>query len=245
MKKFIAVTILLSVIPFALFSQRTKDALYLKNGSIIYGRLVEVDSDKYKIRTSDGSFFVYGADEVEKYVESEKDTRYFEGRKVGGFTFSLEGGLLLGAQNSNPPAPFSFNFLGGITIDKLHVISAGSGVEFIQSPFTPFFAEYKYIVRDKKTSPFLFIRAGGLFSMGGDEENATTDIYSNGPKDYKGGPSFTMGSGISWAKEDYETYLSFAYRHAETSFSRREYNRGIVTYENMLNRLEIKFGFKF
>jgi hypothetical protein len=96
-----------------------------------------------------------------------------------------------------------------------------------------------------KTSPFLFVRAGGLLSMGGDEENVNYDIYSSGPKDYKGGPSFTLGSGISWARPDHETYLSFAYRHARTSYSRKEYNRGIVTYENTLNRLEIKFGFKF
>ena len=39
---------------------------------------------------------------------------------------------------------------------------------------------------------------------------------------YKGGGSFTFGTGISWAKEDYETYLSFAYRYAHTSYTQKD-----------------------
>jgi hypothetical protein len=54
-----------------------------------------------------------------------------------------------------------------------------------------------------------------------------------------------VGTGISWAKEDMETYLSFAYRYAQTSYKQNNYNDIIYTYKNNYNRLEIKFGFKF
>lgn len=43
------------------------DILYLKNGSMIRGTIIELVPDKtVKIRTSDGSVFVYKMDEVEK-----------------------------------------------------------------------------------------------------------------------------------------------------------------------------------
>lgn len=50
----------------------TRDVVYLKNGSIIKGELVEVIPDEQvKIKTSDGSLFVYKMSEVSK-IEKEK-----------------------------------------------------------------------------------------------------------------------------------------------------------------------------
>jgi hypothetical protein len=81
--------------------------------------------------------------------------------------------------------------------------------------------------------------------MGG-EDNPPSSYYNEyQPYNYKGGATFALGSGISWSKEDYETYLSFAYRYAHTSYQQKEYNRGVITYESNLNRLELKFGFRF
>jgi len=50
-------------------STKTKDALYLKNGSVIYGKLLEISENRYKIQTSDGSLFNYSSDEVDKFLK--------------------------------------------------------------------------------------------------------------------------------------------------------------------------------
>ena len=73
---------------------------------------------------------------------------------------------------------------------------------------------------DRKTAPFIFFRGGTLFHTGGDDENDNYNQYYY-PKDYRGGASLAIGTGISWAKEDLETYLSFAYRYAQTSYKQR------------------------
>jgi len=92
----------------------------------------------------------------------------------------------------------------------------------------------------------MFFRGGGLLHLAKDEERSgTTYPQYNYQTDYKGGVSLAIGAGISWAKENYETNLSFAYRYAHTSYVLNEYNRGDVTYSNNFNRLEIKFGYKF
>lgn len=224
------------------FSQRTKDALFLKNGSVIYGQLLEADSENYKIRSSDGSIFVFPVSDVEKFSKSEPQ---YDGRKQQGFTFALESGVLVGASGSGPAAPFSFNFLMGATVNTNNIISLGSGVEFIERSYTPFFAEYTRIINNRKTSPFVFFRGGAVVPLGDSGEEDQPDYYGYGPKDYKGGLSLTAGTGISWSKPDYETYLSFAYRYVHTGYERREGTRGNVIYNFGMNRLEIKFGFKF
>jgi hypothetical protein len=241
MKKLQLIIILLVIILLPVSSQKSIDALYLKNGSIIYGKLVEISENQYKMQTSDGSQFIYPLSDVEKYV---KESPVFAGRKTEGFGFGLEAGFLVGAQNSNYDAPFSFNILGSYAVKTKYIVSLGSGVEFIGVPFSPVFLELKYLLKEKKTTPFFFARSGALIHLGGDDDG---DNYNNNydKKNFKGGFSAALGTGVSWAKEDIEPYLSFAYRYAATSYEQRNYNEEDATYKNSYNRLEIKFGFRF
>lgn len=241
MKKNFLLLILLTIITLPLSAQRIKDALYLRNGSIIYGKLLEISDNKYRIQTSDGSLFNFSSDEVDRFI---KETPRFEGRKTSGAGFALETGLLIGSQNSDFDAPFSFNIIVSYTAMTRNIVGIGSGVEFLGSAFTPLFIEYKRLFNERKTAPFIFLRGGALFHTGGNEETDPYNPYYY-PRDYKGGASFGLGTGISWAKEDLETYLSFAYRYALTSYKQRNYNDIIYTYKSNYNRLEVKFGFKF
>jgi len=241
MKKNILLSIILIFMVLSASSQKSKDVLYLKNGSMIFGKLVEATGEQYKMQTTDGSIMIYPSSEVEKFTHEKP---YFDGRKSEGFTLSLEAGLLAGSQDTKYFAPFSFNLLMGYTGKTNHIVSLGSGVEFIGRPYTPLFFEYKHIIYNRKTSPFIFFRGGAVLAIGG-AEHSNPNYYDYGPKDYGGGASFTAGTGISWAKEDFGTYLSFAYRYAHTSYKQRENNNIVVTYNDNLNRLEVKFGFTF
>ena len=243
MKNHLTTIILLIITFLPLSAQKKKDALYLKNGSIIYGKLIEITENQYKIQSSDGSLFIYSLSDVDKFV---KESPLFTGRKEDGFGIALEAGLLIGAQNTTYPTPFSFNFLGSFTLDTKHTISIGSGVEFMGVPYTPLFMEYKYLLKETKTCPFLFARGGGLFHLGSDGAEAPDNEYDK--KNFKGGFTCAFGTGISWAKEDIEPYLSFAYRYASTSYDQKTYYNGgyrDYTYQDTYNRLEIKFGFRF
>lgn len=242
MKNIITVTILLMISAVSLIAQKSKDLLYLKNGSLIKGTLFEIAEEQYKIKASDGSIFIFPAADVEKFT---KEAQLYNGRSETGFTFAMEAGILLGEQAAEYKAPFSFNILAGYIIERKNILSAGSGVEFFGKPFTPLFLEYKRLLSDRKTSPFLYMRGGALFHLGG-SDSEKYDIYNQyAPYNYRGGLSFGIGTGISWDKEDYETYLSFGYRYAHTSYDQKEYYQTTSTYNNILNRLEIKFGFRF
>lgn len=242
MKRYILLSIILTFIVFPSTAQKIKDALYLKNGSIIYGKLLEISDDKYKIQTSDGSLFIYSSDEVGKFT---KEIPQYEGRKTSGVGFTLEAGVLIGSQHSEYAAPFSFNIILNYTAGKKDILGLGSGVEFLGSSFTPFFLEYKHLLGDKKTVPFVFFRGGALVHLGGDDDNDNPNNPYYYPREYNGGASLAAGTGVSWAREDSETYLSFAYRYARTSYTQNNYNDITYTYKSNYNRLEVKFGFKF
>lgn len=242
MKNYFAAVSILFICVFNLTAQKSKDALYLKNGSIIYGSLFEIVSDQYKIRTSDGSIFIFPSSDVEKFVTG--NNQYY-GRIATGFTYSLEAGILLGAQNAEYRAPFSFNLLAGYIVNKNNIISAGTGIEFIGKPFTPLFLEYKRLLSDKKTTPFLYMRGGVLMHLGVSDSEKYDNYDQYSPYNYQGGPSLGIGTGISWAREDYETTLSFGYRYATTSYQQKDYMQNTSTYKNILNRLEMKLGFRF
>jgi hypothetical protein len=244
MKKHLITIILLTIIILPLSAQKKKDALYLKNGSVIYGKLIEITENQYKIQSSDGSIFIFPLEDVDKFV---KESPLFAGRKAEGFGIALEAGFLIGAQNTTYPAPFSFNFLGSYTINTNNIISPGTGVEFLGVPYTPVFMEYKYLVSDKKTCPFVFARGGYLFHLGADEGEPTGNSEFD-KKNFSGGFTCSFGTGISWSREDIEPYLSFAYRYASTSYVQKTYNNGgyyDYTYQDTYNRLEIKLGFRF
>jgi len=242
MKKNLVVFILLMISIFNVSAQKSKDVLYLRNGSIIYGNLLEIVSDQYKIKTSDGSIFIFPASDVAKFTT---EIRQFNVRKSEGFGFAIEAGILLGSQDAEYVAPFSFNILGGYTLHTNNIISIGSGVEFFGKPYVPLFFEYKYLITEKRATPFIYMRGGGVMHLGG-SDSETYDVYNQyEPYNFKGGLSVGIGTGISWFRDEYESYLSFGYRYAHTSYQKKEYTQTSSTYESIMNRLEIKFGFRF
>jgi len=241
MKKHLIFFFLLFILSHVLTAQKSRDALYLKNGSILYGRIIEITENTYRIETPDRNIFAFPSSDVEKFTKEDQNP---ESRKTSGPGFALEAGVLAGAQNNTLKAPFSFNILANYTFDKQNIMSLGSGVEFLNSTFAPLFFEYKRMMNEKRITPFVFFRGGALLHVGG-EGNIENQNQYNYPIDYRGGPSFGIGTGVSRVKDDVETYVSFGYRYAQTSYKQIEYNDQEYTYKNTYNRLEIKFGFRF
>ena len=234
---------MLIIIGSALSAQKSKDVLYFKNGNKVFCKLLEISGNQYKILTAEGNVLAIQDTEIEKYVNG---SALYDTLKKNNRIFSLEAGVLAGAQSSKYDAAFSFNILATLAQNRYNKLSLGSGAEFLGQTYLPVFLEYRINTSIKKTTPFLFIRGGKLFHLNGDFESTDqiSQVY-NTPMSYKGEFSFTAGLGITWIKEDFESYLSFAYRNAHTSY-KEEDNIGLIyTYKTAYNRLEIKYGFRF
>lgn len=76
MNKLLSITILIFSFTTVIFSQENmQDVIYLKNGSVIKGIIIEqIPNQTIKIQTEGGSIFVYNMSEVKKITKEVKKT---------------------------------------------------------------------------------------------------------------------------------------------------------------------------
>lgn len=73
MKKYLALLLFALITTLSFGQSNYQDVVYLKNGSIIRGVIIEqVPNKSIKIETADRSVFVYQIDEIEKIAKEEK-----------------------------------------------------------------------------------------------------------------------------------------------------------------------------
>ena len=129
-----------SLLPLS--AQKNKQVLFLNNGSKIFGNIIEIADNQYKIKTREGSIFIIPETDVDKYTDEPAG---YEGRKINGFGFVIEGGGLFGVKTEEYTTPFSFNILGNLTLGTKNKFGIGSGVEYMGQAYMPVFAEYKFL----------------------------------------------------------------------------------------------------
>ena len=80
---FVALGLLVGIAGPAIAAEpQMEDVVYLKNGSIIRGMIVEqIPNEQLKIQTSDGSIFVFTFDEIDRIAKEEAFVRRGEGPK--------------------------------------------------------------------------------------------------------------------------------------------------------------------
>lgn len=70
MRKILIVFVFICICAINAFGQSHQDVVYLKNGSIIRGMVIEqIPNESLKIQTADGSIFVYKMEEVQKITK--------------------------------------------------------------------------------------------------------------------------------------------------------------------------------
>ena len=108
MKQHLIIVIMLSAFTITATAQETEDVVYLKNGSVIRGTITELTPNtNLKIRTRDGSLFVFEMDEVERVAKESRQVQTQQTLELedAEATISLNaqesafGGLLLGAHS--------------------------------------------------------------------------------------------------------------------------------------------------
>ena len=183
-------SIIMLIASISAFSQSYRESVFLKNGSVIKGDIVEFQPDKLiKVETSDGSIFVFELKDIEKITRERvssdsRQTRMnsvtWKGNQENAFCLnpgyrgfvSVEAALgdFIGVRLSTTHGK-QFNkkiFLGG-----------GVGMFFAEDwaeeHFSvPVFADFRVDFVDKKISPYMELRTGVDFALYGE-----TGFYGN------------------------------------------------------------------
>lgn len=233
------------------FGQKMKkDVVYLKNGSVIKGRLVEVDDEKMLVQSSRNTWV---------FNRSDIDTIAIKPLKIGkpdsspGWFAHCSMGVLVGNSDNVKQSPFSADFSANFKLVNHLYAGAGVGVDLLEESYLPVFGNLEYHFRKSDVTPFVSMKAGYKVPLDGDvsHRGVLYDVYwpnynyypyYNQTLENKGGLMLNPSIGIiSFVNEHLGFSLAFGYRYSQVTF------KGDDNYEleTNYNRLSIKLGILF
>lgn len=174
-----AIAFLFLVVSYSYSQGRTQDVVYLKNGSIIRGLIIEqVPNKSIKVQTRDESIFVYQMDEIEK-LGKEEDTSYSFKKILGPKrTYDIKGyrGFLDLGYTTGDDGCIQFTTSHGYQLNPYFFFGAGTGVSYFtdsKSALIPVFADLRGNFTNGQIVPFIGLRIGYAIDV-------TSDYGGNG-----------------------------------------------------------------
>ena len=243
MKKLFIIVVLLAI-SVAAFAQKASEIVYLKNGSIIKGAVIEqnISDQTIKLRTADGSIFVYALNEVEKIEKIEKienknvvqhndeedDDEDDEKDSVGKFPtkgYRGFGGLSqhFGLGDYNEIDKIAFNTTHGMQLNSLLYLGGGLQFQYYTDievvSLTPYLNANFNILR-KKCSPIVDLKIGQTYFIN-EDDNGFYDAFSIGIRVNR--CNFMLGIdqqvfNVSYKEYDTDYYVEKSSKEVMSSF---------------------------
>ncbi len=191
MKRLFVTGVLSLISIFSLSAQNYQEAVYLKSGSVVRGTIIEQQPNvSLKIKTADGSIFVYPMNEVEKITKEERTNRRSEKSNrirtdVKGYRGLVEVGTIVNFRASGTAidkGAFSATTSHGYQFNPHVFLGAGFGLDYHAAGkrlFIPLFVDLRTNFLDTNITPFWGIKAG--YSIGSKKayNKVSTGAYFN------------------------------------------------------------------
>lgn len=250
MKKLLLLLTLLLSISTYVAAQNYTEVVYLKNGSIIKGVIIEqVPSVSLKIKTRDGSLIICKMDEVSKITKEEwnepeeqysrgerhtKDFRRMARKTLKGYKGFVDAGYLFDTNDSDA-SKLEVTTSHGYQFNNYFYLGGGAGVSYFGDRDligVPVFLDFRANFINKKITPFADVKAG--YTVGDIE-----GVYT------------TTGIGVRFSLKGKKAInLKLEYNYQQSVISEGySYTIGAYRYyyydDYNLNGLGVKVGFEF
>ena len=183
-------------------AQRTHDTIYLKNGSVLYGQIIDELPDKQvKIRLSDGSLLICPYADLERIEYSTGRASLYEEPRVPRLDWHFDAGYLFGASDRQHAGLFASY---GARFNRSLFLGIGSGFIYAMTETVdmviPVYGHLRaYLPVRGPIKPFVDLRPGygfapmnGVFGFYG-SALVGLDIWR-----------FTCGAGISTVRNSFD-----------------------------------------
>lgn len=171
MKKYLALLLFALITTVSFGQSNYQDVVYLKNGSIIKGTIIEqVPNKSIKIETADRSVFVYQMDEIEKLTKEVIQGKSGGSLSNSGLQSGYKGIVELGYQIGTGDYGLDrlkLNIINGYQINPYFSLGFGTGLRYYfdaGAAFIPVFADFRANFMDNKISPYLSLGVGYSFN---------------------------------------------------------------------------------
>lgn len=234
----IVVCIVLSIVK--LHAQSREDVVYLNNGSILKGRIIEnIPGVKTSIEIAGHNLIVIPDTAVKMILLNQKIPSYEYGSLASPVEMAAMANFYGGTKNSG-----AFTFITSYHFPFGLSTGAGLGIEWFDREQIPFIADFAYCFMKGSWSPYIYARTGYAVPLSKNDDGD----YS----DYFGGVLAGTGAGIrfNFSKRN-ALIFSLGYRYQKTKtitgaapWSSMYPNYEIIRY-NEYSRLTFSFGFLF
>lgn len=235
---FLALLLILCA-PILVAAQAEKeDVVYLKNGSILRGEIIERSSNgRLKIQTVGRNVLVVELEEVEKIGREEIPTSSAPQHYKSEGYFNTTGiGMLRGGDETTA----AFQMINGYRFSSRFAAGLGIGFTPYSDPLSllPVFLNANFKFLEANTSPFVSLSAGYNFSILSDEDTQI-DAHRGGFMLNPGiGLEFSTSSGLGW-------YVSAGLKIDNSVFEEETWNGRIMETDINYRRLQMGLGFTF
>ncbi|MBE0660912.1 MAG: hypothetical protein IH597_00460 [Bacteroidales bacterium] len=215
------------------------DAVYLRNGSVVTGHIIQNDSIRGLKISNDCGIWFYEPHEIDSTGRYFGD-KYFSSKERGYVNISSFG-LLFGYENF--PIP-SLTMVHGMKVNSGISGGVGIGYEYFDWGVVPVFADARYYFHDAGFSPYLLAQAGYAITL----ERNPNNNWGNLVRRNFGGPLLSVGAGIRAGISKNSAFtFSIAYRFQKLSYkTTSEWEPGTTRIvENHYNRIAVTVGFLF
>jgi hypothetical protein len=219
------------------------DKVYLKNGTILHGKIVQNDSSKgIRINNDCGSYLIrFQEFDSLKFNVGENN---FISQTKGYYNITSLGLLFGKGVDGNLPYP-SITTVTGYQFSKHWFTGIGVGFEYYQWGVLPLFVQADYFINSDRFTPYFAIKAGYSFPLTKKKEG-----NYNTEKTF-GGIAFNPEIGFKIAMGDKNAFVcSIGYQFQKLSYEQPGYdyfngpNYSSRIYTNF-NRISFRIGFIF
>lgn len=192
------------------------------------------------------NLWVFDYEQIEKVVYDERIKNPLSARSLSSFnekgaTMSMEFGFFGSGSasmygsgvNANVQCALGYQFSNGLGL------GGGTGIEFLEVPMIPFYADIRYSFK-KRIAPFFYVQSGYAFPL----SNSGDDW----DPDFKGGFFINPGIGLRKVRNNKNAFIfSIGYLFHESKYEENGYywhasqTQTTVQY----NRVIVKIGYNF
>lgn len=235
-------------------TKKNTDVIFLKTGSVIYGKISEQEKGKTRIESLSSNIWVFENTEIARMkfdtlliIKSRKTSIL---QKDRGFYFGTNIGLSTNFRNSfTSSSSSSLQADFGYMLNPYFRVGTGLGVERFNIAVVPVFLNLKVLLNKNRFSPLLNVKVGYSFPIQDSQEFILDYMYSSSFYYYEqkafGGMNFEISPGWKYQLSNAaEIDMSVGYRYQKISIEETGtdyYSKTDYEY----NRVEFRLGITF
>lgn len=226
MKKIIVLLLFMVTTTLSFAQSNYQDVVYLKNGSVIRGVIIEqVPNKSIKIETVDRNVFVYQMDEIEKltkepYQGKSGSALYSSGLKSG-YMGVVELGYQIGVGYYGMDR-LKLNIINGYQINPHFSLGLGTGLRYYfdaEAVLIPIFADFRASFIVNKILPYLSLGVGYSFNATSGFEGVGFLLEPSVGVSFKVSDKSAMNVGLGYEMQKMDFYYDYGnyYSSSENS----------------------------